>query len=358
MSLKHCITIITLSLVSLSAGAATLIIPASGTGPGANDSRWQTELTLHNTGSKAIAASLRFHDAFGAGDNAVLSVPARATLSVADVIKSRFGREAATGAIVVEVADADAPRLTINSRTFNQSDLGEFGQDIPAFTLDEASAAGDLTVLAGPSTAAAARFNFGLYTIDDVTVLWSLVRADGSIAATRQVDYLAGRQVQYNTGISTFFNETPRDNDVVHAELTGGRAIFYGSAINQTTGDPSFVAGLRARGELRIDFLGVDEDEDGTVDIADADNDGVLDAPMDLFATAFPNFFRVVAIGENGEPVTLEIVQPLTDILVIDEQGTISYAPGGNLRGSTGVIQVRATSGSNSSLLTIPVRYR
>ena len=358
MNLKQFITAISLAFLSLSAGAATLIIPASGTGPGADDSRWQTELTLHNTGSKAIVVTIRFHDSAGVSDIVSLNVPQRATISVADVVRTRFNREAATGAIVIQVADADAPRLAINSRTFNQSARGEFGQDIPALALDEASAAGDLTVLAGPSKASSFRFNFGVYAIDNVTVSWSLVRSNGIVAATREVDYVAGRQIQYSTGTSTFFGVTPQDNDVVHAQLAGGRAMFYGSAINQTTGDPSFVPGIRARAESRITFLGVDENEDGVVDLVDADNDGVIDTTMDLFTMGFPNFFRVVAVGENGEPATLEIIQPLTDISLIDEQGTVSYAPGGNLRGSIGTLQLRATSGSDVAVLTIPVRYR
>src|SRR3954451_22759715 len=132
MKLTRILAVIFATLLPLAAGATTLVIPASGTGPGANDSHWQTELTLHNLSASPITATLTFHDIVGTGGTSSVTVAPRATVAIADVVATRFGRGAATGAIEVTFDSAFAQKLTVSSRTFNKSASGEFGQDIPA----------------------------------------------------------------------------------------------------------------------------------------------------------------------------------------------------------------------------------
>src|SRR5205814_3888979 len=146
MNITRIITVLA-ALLPLAAGATTLVIPASGTGPGANDSHWQTELTLHNTSASAIAATLTFHDISGAAGTSTITVAPRATVSVADIVATSFGRTAATGAIDVTFDSAFARKLTVSSRTFNKSAAGEFGQDIPSVDLSSVPAAGSVVVL-------------------------------------------------------------------------------------------------------------------------------------------------------------------------------------------------------------------
>src|SRR3954454_6775293 len=191
MKITRIIATLLATLLPLAAGATTLVIPASGTGPGVNDSHWATELTLHNTSASAIIATLTFHDIVGAAGTSTISVAPRATVSVADVVATRFGRDAATGAIDVTFDSAFAQKLTVSSRTFNKSATGEFGQDIPAVDPANAPDSGSITVLSGPSSATLAHFNFGVYAINAASVQWELIRADGTVAATKEVPYLS-----------------------------------------------------------------------------------------------------------------------------------------------------------------------
>lgn len=359
MNVRNLIAASTLALLPLSAHAASLIIPAAGSGPGANGTRWESELTLHNVSSRPIDVSLIYHDAAQASAPVAVTVASRSTISFADVVRTKFGIDSGTGAIEIVVADNDASKLAVTSRTFNNlSGDAELGQDIPAVASADAAKAGDLTVLAGPSSVAKNRFNFGIYTASAATVHWELLRADGTLAATRNITYAAGRQNQYNGGIVSLFNAAAQDGDVVHATLTEGTAIFYGSAINNSTGDPTFVPGVRTREDVRINFAGVDLDENGSVDVADANHDGVLDAPVDIFTSTFPNYFRIVAVGENGESVAYELVDAPVDALLIDSNGTVSFAPGADVAGTAGELLVRATTGSSTTVLRIPVVYR
>lgn len=354
MNLKRLITAASIALLPLAAGAATFIVPAAGTGPGANDSHWQSELTLHNTSASPVTASLTFHDGNGAQTGDSVTVNARATVSIADIVATRFGRTSSTGAIEITVPDAAANKLAITSRTFNSSANGQFGQDIPAINANDAAAAGSVVVLQAPSSAADARFNFGLYAVTDSTIRWELVRADGTVLTPiADQTYAAGTQRQFNSGISTLLGATAQDNDVVQAVITTGKVIAYGSAVNNASGDPSYVPGIAARTDIRVNFLGVDLNEDGTIDVADANHDGVLDQPIDIFTSLYPNYFRVVV--EGG--ATLELVDAPRDAVLIDAQ-TIEWAPGGNLKGQTGTLKVRATVNGASDVLTIPVNFR
>ncbi len=358
MKLKHLIIATSIALLPLAASAATFIVPAAGTGPGANESHWQSELTLHNASASAVSIGLKFHDAGGAqqGDNVTLNP--RSTMSMADIVRTRFGRESATGAIEITVPDAVANKVAITSRTFNASPNGEFGQDIPAVNVNDAASAGDVIVLQGPSSAAAYRFNFGLYAVTDATIRWDLVRADGTITTPLgEQNYAAGTQLQFNRGIETLLGLIEQDNDTIHAVVTKGKVIAYGSAVNNASGDPTFIPGIRARADIRVNFVGVDLDENGTIDVADADHDGVLDQPIDVFTSLYPNFFRVIVTGPNGEPATLELVDPPRDAALIDAR-TVEWAPGGDLKGKSGALKVRATVNGVSDILTIPANFR
>src|SRR5204862_5266275 len=125
--------------------------------------------------------------------------------------------------------------------------------------------------LAAPSNVADYRFNAGLYAATEAAVRWDLVRADGTLTKSVDATYGAGTQVQYNLAVQSIFGETPANDDTIHAVVTQGTAIGYGSAINNRTGDPSYVPGVETASEIRVKFLGVDYNLDGQVEIADAD---------------------------------------------------------------------------------------
>ncbi|HEX7152387.1 MAG TPA: hypothetical protein VF618_12940 [Thermoanaerobaculia bacterium] len=356
MKLKNLIAATSIALLPLAASAATIVVPAAGSGPGANNSRWQSELTIHNTGSTQAIVMLTFHEAKSSTSPQALTIGAKSTVSLDDVVRTRFGKDVATGGILIGVADADLRRLAVNSRTFNESAEGEFGQDIPGVRSTDAATSGDVIVLAAPSSVGATRFNFGVFAIETTSVRWHLLRADGTVVATKDVTYAAGEHNQYNSGVQTFLGATAQNDDTVHARVLSGRAVFYGSAINQRSNDPTFVPGIRTREDIRINFAGIDLDENGTVDVADADGDGVLDQALALPTSSFPAFFRVVATGEHGEAVTYELISSSADAAIVGD--IMQVAATGELKNTSSAIVLRATAGSSSSLLTIPVNYK
>lgn len=354
--LRNILTVAAMALLPVAAGAATLIVPGAGTGPGANNSQWQSSLTLHSAAPRPVAVSVVFHTGKNIVGPLELTLAARETVTIADIVKNKFGLAAGTGALVITVDDRNLRHLAVNSRTSNVAPTGEFGQDVPAVKPSEAASAGEIAAITGPSSVATSRFNFGLYAVTATTLKWELVRADGTIAGTADASFAAGEHVQHNNGVASIFGLEAKDNDTVHARVIGGSAIFFGSVIN-ATGDPTFVEGVRTRDDILIVF-GVDDDENGTIDFTDADGDGRLDHEIELFTGAFPNYFRIVATGEFGEAVTLALVSATSDAQLIDGNGTLRTTPFDGLKGQTGEIVIQATVRGSSSLLTIPVRYR
>jgi hypothetical protein len=354
MKFRNLITAAAVALLPLAAQAATIIVPAAGTGPGANNSQWQSELTLHTAAPRALTLSIELHQGTNVLGPVEVTLQPRQTLSIADIAKTKFGLEGGTGAIVINVADRDAKTLAVTSRTFNVSANGEFGQDIPAINVTDANRAGDVAAIPGPSVAAY-RFNAGVYAVDASKITWSVLRADGTVAATKETTFAAGQHAQFNGAIE-FIGAEKQANDTVHARVTEGKAIFYGSIVNFND-DPTFVPAGRTREDILINFLGIDLDEDGTVDVVDADGDGVLDASLQIHASMFPAYFQLLAEGEFGENVTFEIISSPT-LTEFEPNGTLTVVAGGDVKGKSGEILIRATSGDSSAILTIPVVFR
>jgi len=340
------------AFLPLAAGATTLVIPASGTGPGANDSHWQTELTLHNLSASTITATLTFHDLLGSAGTSTVTVNPRATVAIPDVVATRFGRTAATGAIEIAFDSAFAQKLTVSSRTFNKSASGEFGQDIPAVDQSAIPAAGSVVVLSGPSSAADARFNFGVYADSASTIQWDLVRADGSIAASKEISYAAGTQAQYNSGVSTLFNAGSQDNDTVQATVTNGRAIAYGSAVNNLSGDPTYVPAIVARADSRINFAGVAFGDSTSVSVPDANHDGTLDRAIDIQTGSWPINFRIVV--NSTAPATFVLLNAPPQLSFYDANGGLTWWPDASSSGTTLNLRVKVTADGATEIITIP----
>ena len=68
MNIKRLITATSIALLPLAASAATFVVPAAGSATGANGSRWQSELTLHNTGPQAIPVTVRYQQGVATPD--------------------------------------------------------------------------------------------------------------------------------------------------------------------------------------------------------------------------------------------------------------------------------------------------
>lgn len=340
---------------TVSAGEIDFLIPASGAVSAANESRWETEVTFFNAGSDPVALSLYYHDGTGRIASSDLTLAPRATTALVDIVRTRFGKSESTGAIAIDVKnDALIERLAITSRTANVSASGEYGQNIPAVQPMDSLIQGTSAAITGPSNASTVRLNFGLFAFEASTVKWSLVRADGTLVKQLERSYTPGSQIQYNRGVTTLFESTPQNSDTIRVDILAGRVIVFGSAVHNTTNDPSYVPAGRIKERSTLEFLGVDLDEDGTIDVLA--RNGVLTEPVILATSIYPNYFNIVALEPSGKTITYSLVNPSFDTNLINPN-TVQWSPGVNMKGKTGSLTVRATDGFQTADLIIPVIF-
>lgn len=345
-----------LAATTLSAADSSVYIPTSGSGAGAAGSQWRSEVTFHNVASTPLPINVILYTSTGAVANTGILMGPRDTVTASDLIKNQLN-VSGFGALEIRGDANGMQKLAVTSRAINTSPNGEFGQDVPSQRVDQAFEAGDTAVITGPYRVADYRFNFGAFPLVDTTVEWSVVRKDGTEAATKTVTYPALKQVQYNGGIGTFLGVVAQDDDVVHAKLTSGKAFFFGSIINAGTGDPSYVPALRVRENLAPTFLGIDLDENGTIDVQDANGDLIADQTVEVLAGSFPNFFRIGASDADTSALTYTVLGSGNDAQFVDANGTLQWTPSASLRGQSGTLKVRISDGFDSIVVTIPVRY-
>ena len=361
MSLKRLVVFAAIGLLAVAANAAQIIVPAAGAGKGNANSNWQSDVMLHNAAPREITVSISFHLGTDVKGPQPVRLPAKHTLQMLDIAKSVFGVTSGTGALVIELEERDVKYLAVTSRTYNLGPdaSSDYGQDVPAINAEDAATSGEIAVLTNPTTNIGLwRFNFGIYAIEQTTVRWDVLRADGQVAATKEVTYAAGQHAQHNSGVQdpAFLATDPKVGDSLYARILSGKALVYGSAINRT-GDPTFVPSNTTREDVLINFA-VDIDEDGQLDVLDEDADGVLDAPLVVYTSLYPAYFRIVATSEFNDPVTLEVVESEADAVFRDNNGTLRVGAAGDLKNTSGRIVIKATSNGTVSLFTIPVRFK
>jgi hypothetical protein len=359
MSIRTKLMTMALALTASVAMAAepALIIPAAGSGAGASGSSWRSELTLHNAGIHPVEVTLSFF-ADGAVHERQIIVDGRHSVSFSDVVTSEFGIVESFGALGISGDPVGLAKLVVSSRVVNVSPAGEYGQAIPAYPSREASRPGELAVITGPRSAADHRFNFGIFALEPAEIEWSLLRADGSVAALRSLSYSENSWRQYNSGVETLFGVTPEGNDTIHARIVSGRAFLYGSIVNAATGDPSFVPAARTRDNLAPIVLGIDRTLNGVIDYPDVNQDGVIDSTIEVATSRFPTFFRIIAVDPEGDPISFTIIGGSSDVRLIDDAGTIQWMPGADVKGTSGQLVVRVTDGMDWNDVIIPVQFR
>jgi len=151
---------------------------------------------------------------------------------------------------------------------------------------------------------------------------------------------------------SALFNANSRDNDTVHATVTNGRAIAYGSVVNNISGDPTYVPGILARADSRINFAGVAFGDSATVSVPDANHDGVLDRAIDVQSGSWPISFRLVV--NSATPVTFTLLNAPSQLHFYDARGGLTWWPDPTSSGTTLNLKVRVTADGATEIITIP----
>ena len=339
------------------AATSTFVIPTAGTGPGAGGSEWRTELGVHSAAPEEARLDFVFIDPSRTETGFHVNIPAGATVVGSQTLQDR-GITNSVGALLIQMDSRYRNKIALTSRSINVAGTGHFGQYVPVYALEDALGLGDTAALIGPADPANYRFNAGVFSVEDSEIEWQLVRADGTVAASRTISYTGSTPVRYNNVVSGLLGQTPAEDDTVRARILSGRAIPYGSIIDNRTGDPSWVEPLVIRENIAPIVEGIDLDEDGTIELADHNGDGIIDGVMNIVTSSFPNYFRVVAEDVEGQPLSIQFVSHTEHIKTIDDGLTVQWAPGVDVQGTSTILELLVTDGIDATTVRIPVFFQ
>ncbi len=220
------------------------VIPGGANVEGFGGARWFTDLDISNMGGMPSMVTIQLLAADQANttpESVMVSLAPGMSVRYTDAFAELFDFEG-SGALRILV---DSPDVASSSRTYAADEAGSYGQGIPAHHMMRAVRFGEMGRLVGLSesgnTSDGFRTNIGLANATGAIVMVeiTLYASDHTLVDLVEVSLAAYEQTQLNRVF-------PEATEVGYAVLTtstpGGAFFAYGSVVDNTTADPTFIA--------------------------------------------------------------------------------------------------------------------
>lgn len=220
-------------------GGGAWLLPSSARAPGIG-AFWTTDLTLRNSGTAAMLATVRFLGHAGDGRNGPeVEVPLAAgeARTYADVLGNLFGLESDYGPIRVSPSEAG---LVVQGQTFTPGGGGTYGQSVPAVPTGGLIGATPRSIV-GVRQDALFRTNLMLANAGEspIDVDYALVAASGGAPlASGRITVGPLGFVQRNVASDLGIDGIAGAAFVLSTPSPGGAFAAYASVIDRATGDP------------------------------------------------------------------------------------------------------------------------
>jgi hypothetical protein len=234
------------------ASGSSVYIPAAAHSDGLNQTRWRTDMAILSVGSEpatltiALLASRR--DNSSPLSTRLTAVAPGAAVHLSDILGSLFDYQ---GSAALRI-DVENGAVLVNSRTFNTTEAGTWGQMIAGVPESDALRAGDTALIGhlaiGRSRDQGERTNIGFVNAGLTTLVASLdlIGSDGSRLASHQVSLPATSHRQLNDLLRSVSTPPPDGAyAVVSTATTGARLIAYASVVDNISGDPIYIPARR-----------------------------------------------------------------------------------------------------------------
>ena len=218
-----------------------LLVPVAGRTAGAFGSQWKTDLVVTNAArtGESVSAQIFFFENGVVQQPAVVNLWPRQSVNLTDVIAEAFGKEAATGMILVATNVPDA-KLTARARIYNTANGAQFGQTVQAMPLTKLSKDAMLTGLMGLD---GNRTNVGVANPSDAEALVSFAifneNGDFHGGFTTAV---APYSVLKLDDVFSHFQTGPLNGASMQVRSSHG-VYAYASIVRSDSGDADFAAG-------------------------------------------------------------------------------------------------------------------
>jgi len=240
----------------------TWYVPATAHAAGSGGTSWRTDFAAVNGSSGPANLTLTFIRYLGGAEiSRKQTLSAGQAMEWRDVLVSLFG-VSATGSAKGTICVSSSTPVALTARTYNQTPQGTYGQYMPALPGTVAVArpsaqgsrlvsTGDIGVIPHLKKTADFRSNLGVQNLGTapVTAEIRLFDTAGSqIGTTLKQTIAIGRYWQQD---DVFFALGAGSPEIAYATVevisSGGSAWFYGSVVDNATGDPTTVPVLLSR---------------------------------------------------------------------------------------------------------------
>jgi hypothetical protein len=222
------------------------VVPAAAHAAGLGGTEWRTDVVLSNPGDVPAQLDLafleRWRDGFAAQPVVNTLLPGT-TARLGDLVRDTFGADSA-GAVMI----GSSRPLAVDSRTFNSTVAGTYGQRVPAVEVSQAAGAGERVVLPGLGRDGSRRTNLGAASLsgEETTVHFEIVRADGSPLGTIDLPLLPFSSGQLHDALAMVTSDPVEAAwAVAWSGSRDTRFVPYASVVDNATGDPMFVSAGR-----------------------------------------------------------------------------------------------------------------
>ena len=208
---------------------------------------WRSDVRIFNAGTTTVRPTLTFYPQGGGTPSAAGITIAPGEIKVLNnLLRQTFGLEGIGGAL--HVTTPSAAQLVVTARTYDLQASGTYGQFIPAVTSEQAF--GDEsrpTYVLQLEESEFFRSNLGLTEVTGNPVLLRISASvpGGKTSVSTQVGLDSFGFTQLNRVLTSFLGTGTAFNGRVTVDVIGGqgRVAAYGSVIDNTTQDPTYVPG-------------------------------------------------------------------------------------------------------------------
>ena len=232
------------------AGNITLTIPAAASAHGANGTFFHTDLWLMNRSfTSPVVATLTYRCTTGSAcGNAVqaVSLPARQSVMLTDVIGRTFGAPSTSGAIEVSWPTTSGPMSASSQVTSPLPPAPAYGTLVPALPLSSSKMrAVFIGVESGGGLTSGSRSNAGAYNPQPVPVdvTFELHRGDGTTLGTYSRTYQPNEAYQLYPNVFDLLGAGSTAATDAYLVVTATAPVFpYVTVIDNGSGDSSFLS--------------------------------------------------------------------------------------------------------------------
>ncbi len=238
----------TLAQLNAIGARSRLVFPTVGSVAGANDTYWQSDLTLFNPFHEPMTLALRYVSGETVRADRSVTIGAGKSIRWEDVVRTFFGAPQGKGVLWVEYRGAHAPVARL--KTYDAAHNAKASIDLPLSMRDAATSVvdtSDLTV-AGIPGGQNRRINLGVVNVGEIpaTVRVTVRTRDGRLVGKPIETGFAEDETWNLVDAESSLGVRIDDTMIVHMTVVAGTCVGYATVV-EFTGDTQFLPAVPAQ---------------------------------------------------------------------------------------------------------------